>query len=207
MDVDEWQLRAQAAMHEQGTLLEIARLILAFAADMDDLTRELCREIVERHRYDHFAIYLSRRESRALELAHGDRLGENLSRLRRTRSPRNPSRVPMPSPRGTGTPWRVAVPIEDGSTVLGAIIAGSAGTDSDAGSALALCKALPGSSPSAYRTPTYGYCSPNWRPNKSATASPARSTTNEDNARRRLGCVDIYRHLYVENPFPLDGEG
>ena len=40
MDADAWRLQAQTAMHEQGTLLEIARIILAFAADMDDLTRE-----------------------------------------------------------------------------------------------------------------------------------------------------------------------
>ena len=85
MDADTWRLQTQTAMHEQGTLLEIARIILAFSADMDDLTREICREIVERHKYDHCAIYLSsQRECGALRLAHGARLGENLTERERS---------------------------------------------------------------------------------------------------------------------------
>ena len=142
MDVDTWRLRAQTVMHEQGTLLEIARLILAFAVDMDDLTRELCREIVERHRYDHFAIYLSHRESRALKLAHGGRLGENLSeRDAGSLASESIARSQALTTRNCDS-WRVAVPIEDGSSILGAMIAGSVGSDAEADSALALCKAL-----------------------------------------------------------------
>ena len=142
MDVDAWRSRAQAAMHEQGTLLEIARIILAFAADMDDLTREICREIVERHGYDHCAIYLSPMDSRAPELAHGARFGENLSEREAGSLASDSVARSRALTARNGDSWRLAVPIEDGSTTLGALIAGSADSDADANSALALCKAL-----------------------------------------------------------------
>ena len=142
MDADAWRLQAQTAMHEQGTLLEIARIILAFAADMDDLTREICREIVERHHYDHCAIYLSERECGALKLAHGDRLGENLSeREADALASKSAERSQALTSRNAGS-WRVAIPIEDGSTTLGVLITASEGPDSNAQRALALCKTL-----------------------------------------------------------------
>lgn len=142
MDMDLWRLRAQTAMHEQGTLLEIARIILAFAVDMDDLTREICREIVERHKYDHCAIYLAPQECGALKLARGARLGENLrgreaNALAYESVERSQSLVAR-----SGDFWRVAIPIEDGSTTLGVLVAASAGSDSAAAHAHALCKAL-----------------------------------------------------------------
>ncbi len=143
MDVDMWRMRAQTAMHEQGTLLEIARIILAFSSDMDDLTREICREIVERHKYDHFAIYLSRRDSGgALRLAAGDRLGPDLPRRDAgALAGESIARSQCLTARN-GDFWRVAIPIEDGSTTLGAMFAASYGSEADVRSALAVCRAL-----------------------------------------------------------------
>ena len=142
MDADTLRFQAQAARHELGTLLEIARIILTFASDMDDLTREICREIVERHRYDHCAIYLSGPESRPLTLAHGARLGPNLTQsdaltLATQAATHNQSLTIR-----NGSAWRVAVPIEDGKTTLGILIAASTGPDPDTHHALALCKTL-----------------------------------------------------------------
>ncbi len=142
MDADAWRLQAQTAMHEQGTLLEIARIILAFAADMDDLTREICREIVERHHYDHCAIYLSQRECGALKLAHGDRLGENLSEREADALASKSAERSQPLTSRNADSWRIAVPIEDGSTTLGVLVAASEGPDSNAQHSLAICKAL-----------------------------------------------------------------
>lgn len=142
MDADAWRTRAQTAMHEQGTLLEIARIILAFAADMDDLTREICREIVERHRYDHCAIYLSHQECGALRLAHGARLGENLSEREASALATDSNTRSQSLTTRNGSSWRAAIPIEDGSTILGILITASEGSDADAHHALALCKAL-----------------------------------------------------------------
>ena len=142
MDADAWRLQAQTAMHEQGTLLEIARIILAFAADMDDLTREICREIVERHHYDHCAIYLSQRECGALRLAHGDRLGEDLSEREAAALASKSADHSQPLISRNADSWRIAVPIEDGFTTLGVLVAASEGLDADARHALAICKAL-----------------------------------------------------------------
>lgn len=142
MDADTWRLQAQTAMHEQGTLLEIARIILAFAADMDDLTREICREIVERHRYDHCAIYLSLRECGAPGLAHGSRLGENLSEREADALASESIQRSQALTSRNADPWRIAIPIEDGYTTLGVLIVASAGSDSDARRAFAICKAL-----------------------------------------------------------------
>ncbi|MCY4653323.1 MAG: hypothetical protein OXC95_09190 [Dehalococcoidia bacterium] len=142
MDVDSWQLKAQIAMHEQGTLLEIARIILAFANDMDDLTREICREIVERHKYDHCAIYLSQVESDSPGLAHGARLGENLSEHEADALASESAEHSQSLISRNANSWRIAVPIEDGSITLGVLIVASAGSDADAQHALVICKAL-----------------------------------------------------------------
>ena len=142
MDVDTWKLRAQSAMHEQGTLLEIARIILAFAADMDDLTRELCREIVERHGYDHCAIFLTRRDRLTLALAGGHRLGEGLTEREAATLAGEAAGRSRELTAQNGDSWRVAVPIEDGFNTLGILVTGSDGSDSDSERALAVCKAL-----------------------------------------------------------------
>ena len=142
MDMDTLRFQAQVARHEQGTLLEIARIILTFASDMDDLTREICREIVERHRYDHCAIYLSQRECGALKLAHGARLGENLTEREADALASESIEHSQSLTARNGDSWRVAAPIDDGKTTLGALVAASEGSDSDAQRALALCKTL-----------------------------------------------------------------
>ena len=142
MEEDPWRLRAQTAMHEQGTLLEIVRIILAFAADIDDLTREICREIYERHHYEYCALYLSRGDSDPLIQANGGRLGGNLTAREAGALASETIANPQARTARTGDSWRVAVPIEDGSTTLGAIIAGSVGSDADAERALAVCKGL-----------------------------------------------------------------
>ena len=142
MDADTLRLQYQAARHEQGTLLEIARIILAFSDDLDDLTREICREIVERHRYDHCAIYLSQRECGALRLAHGARLGENLSECEADALASKSAQRSQSLTARNGDSWRIAIPIQDGSTTLGVLIAASVGSDADAHHAFAICKAL-----------------------------------------------------------------
>ena len=142
MDMDKWRLQARTALHEQGTLLEIARIILAFASDMDDLTLEISREIVERHRYDHLAIYMSRRDGRPLTLTKGHRLGERLTEREATALVNQSAERSQELTDRNGDSWRVAIPIEDGSTTLGVLVAGSVGSDADAGRACALCKAL-----------------------------------------------------------------
>ena len=142
MDADRLRLQYQAARHEQGTLLEIARIILAFAADLDDLTREICREIVERHGYEHIAIYLSHPEGHPPKLAHGARLGPNFPESDATALAAESAARSQSTIAHKVNAWRVAVPIEDGKTTLGVIIAASAGPDADAHRALALCKTL-----------------------------------------------------------------
>ncbi len=138
--MDNSQSQDLTARHELGTTLELARIILEFASDLDDLTREICREIVERHRYDSLALYLSRQDG--LRLAHGARLSENLrEREALALAAQSAARAQSLTTR-IGNAWRVAVPIEDGATTLGVLIAASTGPDTDAHRALALCKSL-----------------------------------------------------------------
>ena len=142
MDADTLRLQYQAARHEQGTLLELARIILAFAADIDDLTREICREIYERHNYEYCALYLSRGDSGSLRQANGGRLGGNLTTREAEALAYEAVTHSQDLTGRNGDSWRVAVRLEDYSTTLGAIIAGSVGSDADAERALAVCKAL-----------------------------------------------------------------
>ena len=140
--MDTPQSQDLTARHELGTTLEIARIILEFAANLDHLTREICREIVERHRYDSLALYLSRQDGHGLSLAHGARLGPNLpERDAHALAAKSAHRAQSLTTR-SGSAWRVAIPIEDGSTTLGVMIAASHGPDTDATRALALCKSL-----------------------------------------------------------------
>ena len=142
MDMDTLRLQYQTARHEQGTLLEIARIILEFASDLDDLTREICREIVERHKYRHCAIYLTQPENRPLTLAHGARLGPNLTESDATALANESLARAQSLTARNGSAWRVAIPIEDGKTTLGILIAASTGPAPDTHRALALCKTL-----------------------------------------------------------------
>ncbi len=142
MDVDTLRLQYQAARHEQGTLLEIARIILAFADDIDDLTREICREIYERHNYEYCALYLSRGDSGSLRQANGGRLGGNLTAREAEALAYEAIAHSQALTARNGDSWRVAVPLEDYFTTMGAIIAGSVGSDADAERALAVCKTL-----------------------------------------------------------------
>ena len=140
--MDTPQSQDLTARHELGTTLEIARIILEFAANLDHLTREICREIVERHRYDSLALYLSSQDGHGLSLAHGARLGPNLpERDAHALATQSATRAQSLTTR-SGSAWRVAIPIEDGATTLGVLIAASTGPDTDATRALALCKSL-----------------------------------------------------------------
>ena len=76
------------------------------------------------------------------KLAHGARLGENLSEREADTLASTSAERSQPLTARNADSWRIAVPIEDGSTTLGVLIAASEGPDSDAHHALAICKAL-----------------------------------------------------------------
>ena len=140
--MDTPQSQDLTARHELGTTLEIVRIILEFASNLDDLTREICREIVERHRYDSLALYLFNQDGNRLSLAHGARLCQNLpERAAHALAAQSAASAQSLTTR-SGNAWRVAVPIQDRATTLGVMIAASTGPDADATHALALCKSL-----------------------------------------------------------------
>ncbi len=75
-------------------------------------------------------------------LAHGARLGPNLpERDAHALATQSATRAQSLTTR-SGSAWRVAIPIDDGSTTLGVLIAASQGPYTDATRALALCKSL-----------------------------------------------------------------
>ncbi len=141
MDADPQLLQTQMALHEQGTVFEVTLVILSAAADVDDLMRRAARIIVERHRYDHFAVYLVQPDRLDLRLAGGEPVGDLpqeafLSLAKRAAVGSRPVRERI------GRSWRIAVPIESDSTTLGVMVAGSDAPATTADRALVLCRAL-----------------------------------------------------------------
>ncbi len=141
MESDPQRLQTQTALHEQGTIFELTLIILSAPTDVDDLMRRASRTVVERHGYDHFAVYLALPDSDDLRLAGGEPIGilphdAFLSLAERATGGSRPVRERI------GGSWRVAVPIVSDSSTLGAIVAGSDGPGTTADHALALCGAL-----------------------------------------------------------------
>ena len=141
MKSDPQRLQTQTALHEQGTIFEITLIILSAPTDVDDLMRRAVRTIVERHRYDHFAIFLAQPDGGDLRLASGEPTGTlprnaDLSLAERATAGSRPVRERV------GGSWLIAVPIASDSSTLGAIVAGSDAQGAAADHALALCGAL-----------------------------------------------------------------
>ena len=141
MESDPQRPQIQTALREQGTIFEVSLIILSAPTDVDDLMRRASLTVVERHRYDHFSIYLAQPDNCNLRLAGGERTGAfpqdaalSLARKAAARSSSMQER--------SGGAWRIAVPIASDSSTLGAIVAGSDAPGTAADHALALCGAL-----------------------------------------------------------------
>ncbi len=115
-------LHERNALHEQGTLFEIARMILSAGVDMDDLMRRISRVVVERHGYDNFSIYLSMPERSGLKLAFGV-FGAELPEEDAARLAHRSVAAFQALTEPHRASWRIAVPIRSGSAVLGAMVA------------------------------------------------------------------------------------
>ncbi len=141
MDDDTHILESQMALHEQGTVFEVTLIILSESEDVDDLMRKVARTIVDRHRYDHLAIYLRQPGVPGLRLASGESTGatphEAFTSMARAATSESRSLIER-----HGNRWRVAVPIEDGSNTLGVLIVGSDTSSTRADRARVLCRAL-----------------------------------------------------------------
>ena len=141
MDGDTRILESQMALHEQGTVFEVTLAILAASADVDDLMQKVARTIVDRHNYDHLAIYLRQSGVAGLRLAAGESTGaiphEAFTSMARAATSESRSLIER-----HGNRWRVAVPIEDGSDTLGVLIVGSDTSSTRADRARVLCRAL-----------------------------------------------------------------
>lgn len=141
MDGDTHILESQMALHEQGTVFEVTLAILAATEYVDDLMRRAAQTIVERHRYDHIAIYLTQPGTPGLRLAVVESTGaiphETFISLARAATSESRSLIER-----HGNRWRVAVPIEPGSHILGVLVVGSDTSSTRADRARILCRAL-----------------------------------------------------------------
>lgn len=140
MEADPQRLQTQTALHEQGTIFEITLIILSAPTDVDDLMRRAVRTVVERHRYESFAIYLAQSDSDNLRLAGGEPTGTfprdaDQSLAERATVGSRPVRERV------GDSWLIAVPIASDSSTLGAIVVGSDAHGATADHALAMCGA------------------------------------------------------------------
>ena len=141
METDPDILQTHTALHEQGTIFEVSLIILSAPTDVDALMRRASLTVVERHRYDHFSIYLAQSDSGGLRLAGGDQTGtfpQDAALSLAEKAATGSSSIRERS----GAAWRIAVPITSDSSTLGAIVAGSDDPGTAADHALALCGAL-----------------------------------------------------------------
>ncbi len=140
-EADPQRLQTQTALHEQGTIFEITLIILSAPTDVDDLMRRASRTVVERHGYDHFAVYLAQPDGGNLRLAGGEPIG-TLPQDAFLSLAERATAGPRPVRELIGGSWQVAVPIASDSSILGAIVAGSDAPGAAADHALTLCGAL-----------------------------------------------------------------
>ena len=141
VEADPQRLQTQTALHEQGTIFEITLIILSGPTDMDDLMRRAALTVVERHGYDHFAIYIAQPDNGNLRFAGGEPFG-TLPQDAFLSLAERATAGPRPVRERIGGSWRIAVPIASDSSMLGAIVAGSDAPGTTADHALALCGAL-----------------------------------------------------------------
>lgn len=129
------------ALHEQGTVFEVNLTILSASEDVDDLMRRVARTIVDRHRYDHLAIYLTQSNYPELRLAAGESTGviphEAFISMARAATSESRSLIER-----HGNRWRVSVPIEAGPDTLGVLVVGSDTLSARAERTRILCRAL-----------------------------------------------------------------
>ena len=131
------------AIHDQGTLFEVTRVIVSATADVDELMRRVARTVRERHQYGFVLIYLSQPDG-GLRLAGGaigsgepnpGALDDIINRV----AALSQSRV-----EAGGRLWRVAVPVRDDGSLLGVIALGLDGPVRVRGRTVMLAETLAG---------------------------------------------------------------
>ena len=138
--------RAETALVNLGTMLEIAQSMAVVTSGVHDLMRRVVQTVGERHHYDIVAIYLSEPGHRELQLSGwpgeredfaqyaeeanvliGEVMAEMDSRLMRDRES-----------------WRAAIPIRGRDSLIGVLVMGSNAGEADAEDATRLGLALVG---------------------------------------------------------------
>ena len=121
------RVRAERALADLGTMLEITRSVAVITSNINDMMRRVARTIGERHRYDTVGIYLVEPEGADVKLSGWMGNFEDLERYasqtdhlifqaiseERTRSVRDEES------------WSAAIPIRDSDVIMGVLLVAS----------------------------------------------------------------------------------
>ena len=118
------KMDAENALRNLGTMLEITRSVAVITTNVNDMMRRVARTIGENHRYDSVGIYLSGHNGREVRLAGWVGDLEDLQRYSRDSDHlihRAISDMELRSATDDST-WSAAMPIRDGSSLLGVLL-------------------------------------------------------------------------------------
>ena len=118
------KMQAEAALKNIGTMLEITRSVAVITTNVNEMMRRVAQTIGERHRYDSVGIYLSDRDAQEVKLAGWVGDFDDLQRYPGESDHlihRAISDMELCSATDDST-WSAAMPIQDGSSLLGVLL-------------------------------------------------------------------------------------
>ena len=145
-ELDKSRRRAETALGNLGTILEITQSMAVVTSGVNDLMRRVAQTVGERHSYNTVAIYLSEPGERDLRLSGWlgkredfEQYAQDADGLIREATAEMDSRLA----REAGS-WMAAIPIRGRDSLMGVLVMGSDDSGSDAGDATVLGWALVG---------------------------------------------------------------
>ena len=118
------KVEAETALRNIGTMLEITRSVAVITTNVNEMMRRVAQTIGERHRYDSVGIYLSGRDGQEVRLAGWVGDFDDLERYPADSDHliyRAISDMELRSATDDST-WSAAMPIQDGSSLLGVLL-------------------------------------------------------------------------------------
>ena len=122
--------RAEAALANMGTMLEITRSVAVITTNVNEMMRRVAQTIGERHRYDTVGIYLSGPDGRDMRLAGWVGDPESLQRYAQQSDHLIHQAVSHMDTRSAqdDRSWSAAMPIRDSGSLLGVLLVAHEGS-------------------------------------------------------------------------------
>ncbi len=137
-------VRAETALSNLGTMLEITRSVAVITSNVNGMMRRMARTIGERHQYDNVGISLSGPDGQDMRLSGWMGDFENLEQYTRQSGHLIHQAINDLDLRFVqgGRSWSVAIPIRDNDSLMGVLLISSEEPGKDVSSATGLGDAL-----------------------------------------------------------------